>query len=439
MAGLRPQTLINMNKASATSHFLEQFNRLSAYLPGQSPWIKNIRQEAISVFQQLGFPTRHHEAWKYTNVTPISQTQFTIPQTFSTNQCEIPDLDAFTLFLSQGNMLQSDLPTCVQCIPLTDALNQIQQIKPYLNQTINPYLNAFSALNTAFLAQGYFLVIPDNVVIEKPIHVIFYNHTDQSMIHLRNILVVGKNSQVNIIEHYIGSAQHQYLTNSITECYLADKSKVTYAKLQQESASSYHIHHLTLKQSPSSQFTSHAYTFGGRLAWNDIRIALEERAHCRLFGLFLQRGKQHSDHQINVTHQKSYGQSHEYYKGILAEHSSGVFNSNLFIAKDAQKNVSQQMNKNLLLSPHARMNTKPQLKVHADDVQCTHGATVGQLDPDTLFYLHSRGLKQHQAQSLLLNGFAQDLIKSIPFAKLQAYLLSLIQQEFNHLQGDLHD
>jgi Fe-S cluster assembly protein SufD len=284
--------------------------------------------------------------------------------------------------------------------------------------------NAFTALNTAFLQDGCFLQVPAGKVVERPIHLLFLSTatTAPTVSYPRNLIVVGNGSQVTIVESYIGQ-KDAYFTNAVTEIVAGENAVIDHYKLQQEGLEAFHVATLQIHQSRNSNFSSHFVSLGCGLVRNDVNAVLDgEGCECTLNGLYMGRGSQHVDNHTFIDHAKPHCTSHELYKGILKDRARGVFNGKIYVHQDAQKTDAKQTNQTLLLSDDAVINTKPQLEIYADDVKCTHGATVGQLSDEALFYLRSRGIGQEAARGLLTYAFANDIIGRIKVAPIRARL-----------------
>jgi Fe-S cluster assembly protein SufD len=293
-------------------------------------------------------------------------------------------------------------------------------------------------LNTAFLWDGAFLSVRQGVILENPVQLLFIQ-TDREQMYAsqpRNLIVAGIDSQFKIVETYIGLGNNTYLTNSVTELILGDHSVVEHEKCQAENINAYHIGTTYVQMNAASQYTSNAISLGGAIVRNSIIARLDaEGSECTLNGLSLGRGTQVIDNHTVIDHRKPHCSSHELYKSILDDGSKGVFNGKVFVRKDAQKTDAKQTNKTLLLSDDATMNTKPQLEIFADDVKCTHGATIGQLDDEQLFYLRSRGIDLDAARDILTSAFASDVIDRITIEPLrrQVHLMIHDRLDKNHI------
>jgi Fe-S cluster assembly protein SufD len=344
-----------------------------AKLPAAEPWLKELRERAFARFAELGFPTTHDEEWRFTNVAPIARSNF--------------------------RNVAGRTNDASQAIP-EDQLGRYASFDE----------NAFVALNTAFLSQVTVRRVPAGTVLEEPIE-ITYETPEGAAAHPRTLILVGANAQCSIVETYKGAGA--YFTNAVTEIVLGENAVVDHYKVQRESLDAFHVATMQVQVGRSANFSSHSIALGGALVRNDANAVLSEGSHATLNGLYIVNGTQHVDNHTVIDHAKPHGTSHELYKGILDGTANAVFNGRIIVRKDAQKTDSKQTNKNLVLSDNAVIHTKPELQIHADDVRCTHGATIGQLDAESMFYLQSRGIGKNEARALLTHAFAQDIIDRV--------------------------
>lgn len=372
--------------------------------------IERIREEARRRFAELGYPTTHDEDWRFTSVAPIARTNF---------EC------------------RTGLPACprvpqgVQITKLSQA-----QVEPHLARYASYQHNPFVALNTANFEDGLFIHIPKGVVVEQPIEILIESAANghPTVSHPRILIVAEPDSHATIVETYTGS-RGTYFTNPVTELIAGDHAVIDHYKVQTESEQAYHVSTLQIQLGRDTNFRSHSLAFGGALVRNDVNAVLSEGAECTLNGLYVVNGEQHIDNHTAIDHAKPHGASHELYKGILDGHSSAVFNGKILVRKDAQKTDAKQTNKNLVLSEEAVIDTKPELQIHADDVRCTHGATIGQLDPEGIFYLQSRGIGLADARNLLIYAFARDIVDRVQVAALRAQLEQLLLERLHGTRG----
>jgi Fe-S cluster assembly protein SufD len=420
--------------------YLESFGRLENALNAGAPaWLPKIRSAAIESFAELGFPTTHDEEWIYTSVTGISTTPFEPVRVELTPALKkeiealpLADLDCDRLTFMNGTYVPElsklgKLPKGVRIASLADALKSDgTRIQQHLGRYADAKDHAFVALNTAFFEGGAFVEIPKGAVLEKPLHILQVSvgskHPTAS--HPRNLLIVGETAQASFIETFVSLGAGSTFTNTVTEIVAADGAIVDYTKVQQEDDAAYHYARIQAHLGRAANVTTHSIQLGGLLTREEVRTVLDgEGAESRLDGLYVISGKQHVDNHTVIDHAKAHCPSHEVYKGVLDGKAQGVFNGKILVRPDAQKTDSKQSNKNLLLSEDAVINTKPQLEIYADDVKCTHGATVGQIDPEAVFYLRSRGIGEDEAKKLLTFAFANDVIERIKYQPLRERLV----------------
>ena len=421
--------------------YLQGYRELERRLAGKSPaWLNSLRTEAIRAFADLGFPTTRLEDWKYTSVRSIASA------TFQPARCEsngdlarklgrspLFDLGCSRLvfvngFFSKELSSPGGLPGKVKVASLAETLESgAAPLAEHLARYAGFKNHAFVALNTAFIENGTFVEIPKGVVVEKPIHLLYVSTSSRAphVSHPRNLVLAGQESQVRLIETYLGLDEDAYLTNAVTEIVAGENSSVDYVKLQQEGAAAFHIATIIAHQARSANVTTSSIAMGGLLGREDLSTVLDgEGAEALLNGLYVTTGRQLIDNHTTIDHAKPHCSSREFYKGVLDGKSAAVFNGKIIVRKDAQKTDSKQSDKNLLLSEDAVINTKPQLEIYADDVKCTHGATIGQIDTEAVFYLRSRGIGLEEARNLLIVAFANEIIDRLKFQPLRDWLKS---------------
>lgn len=429
--------------------FLSNFELFEKSLNGQSAsQLHDVRKAALARFAELGFPTTHDEEWRFTSVAPIAQTHFTPALRNDIQDVNPADIERFTFIIPGANRLvfiDGHYSARLSMINLSydgvtigslaEALKtNTMVVDRYLTRNAQFAESAFTALNTAFLYDGAFLNIPPGTVIRDPIHLLFISTGGGSerVSHPRNLIVAGENSQVSIIESYVGMRQDVYFTNVVTEMSIDRGAIVEHDTFQDESVRAFHIGTMYVHQGGASRFTSNAVSIGGALVRNNVNVVLDaEGCECTLNGLSMAAGTQHVDNHTLIDHAKPGCVSHELYKSILDGKARGVFNGKIFVRRDAQKTDAKQTNKTLLLSDEATIDTKPQLEIFADDVKCTHGATVGQLDEEQIFYLRSRGIPVETARDILTYAFASDVVNRIHVEPLREQLDEIIHR---HLQ-----
>jgi Fe-S cluster assembly protein SufD len=438
-----------MQSHESTERYLTTFQQHYANGAAHGPaWLKPIREAAIARFKELGFPTTRDEDWKYTSLDPIASRNFApadgpaavsaislvelLARSFADADCaRIVFVDgSYTPQLSSLAALPAGVrvESLAQAAQRGDAVLQARLVCQARYQE-----NSLAVLNTAFAADGALVTIAHGCRAEKPIQLIFTASGGTSPIaaHPRNVIVCEAGSEAQIVESYSGVGAGNYFTNAVTELSVGPGAIVDHYRLQRESDNGFHIGQLEVELGRDAHLTAHAITLGGALVRNDVHVVLNgEGSHCSLNGLYLLDGKQHVDNHTEIEHTRPRASSLELYKGILSGAAHGVFNGKIVVHKDAQKTDARQTNKNLLLSENAVVNTKPQLEIYADDVKCSHGSTIGQLDRDALFYLRSRGIGAADAQSLLSYAFASDVVNRIKIQSLRARLDEYLLHRF---------
>ena len=412
-----------------TDPYLEKFERFEQEAK-QPAWLLPRRKAGIARFAELGFPTLRQEDWRFTNVAPIAKRPFNpifqssrdglTPQIIS--GCALGQLTASRLVFVNGHYVPelSSPPAAKQGIIIKNLaaalIDDAELVEMHLGAQVQGADNPFSSLNTAFFQDGAFVYVPPGRIVEEPIHLLFLSTAKEAgaTSNPRNLVIADKGSQVTIFESYASTADASYFTNAVTELVLEDNAVVEHGKLQDESLSAFHIAAIHVRLGRDSNLLSHSLALGARLSRNTIRACLAgEGVQCVLNGLYLTRDEQLADHHMVVEHAQPHCASHEYYNGILDGHSKGVFHGRILVRPAAQQTDAKQTNKNLLLSDDASVDTKPQLEIYADDVKCTHGATIGQLNEESIFYLRSRGIAADTARQMLIHAFAAEIIERI--------------------------
>ena len=403
--------------------------------------IQQIREEARRRFDELGYPTTRNEDWRFTSVAPITRTTF-LPGAEDAASDRGGTRISGRLVFYNGHYRPklSSPPKGITVGSLARMLGgQPSLVEPHLARYADYQNNTFVALNTAEFQDGAFVQIAPGAIIEEPIQLVFESSANghPTVSHPRNLIVAGPNSQATIVETYTsapsaaGDHASLYFTNPVTELVAGDNAVIDHYKLQTESEQAFHVATLQVQLGRDTNFRSHSISFGGGLVRNDVNAVLSEGAECTLNGLYLVHGRQHIDNHTAIDHAKPYAASHELYKGILDGRSTAVFNGKILVRKDAQKTDAKQTNKNLVLSEDAVINTKPELQIHADDVRCTHGATIGQLDAEGIFYLQSRGIGLVDARNLLILAFARDIVDRIKVEPLKAQLEQMLLEKLH--------
>lgn len=426
--------------SDARSHYLAEFARVADLLPGRGvPWLARLRKDALDRFAQRGFPTRNDEDWKYTSVAALERQRFHVATDGSAHAGANPLMNHHALATDVGHVLVfldgryapwlsniGALPTGARLASLADTLEATPDLlESYL--AADEHQTVFGALSTAFMADGAFLCLQRGIVLEAPVHLLFLSTKSDAAHHIRNLIVAEGGAQATVIEHYAGIDGIQYFNNVVTRIFAEGNAAIAHHKLQQEGSAAFHVAGIHAAQQRDSRLESHSISFGAALARNDITIAFDGHGcEATLNGLYLVSGTQHVDHHTCIDHRQPNGTSREHYRGVLEGSSHAVFNGKVIVQPGAQKTNAYQTNHNLLLSRDAEVDTKPELKIYADDVKCNHGATVGQLDEAQLFYLRSRGIDEAVAHSLLVHAFAHDVIERIRVASLRTRLEQIL-------------
>jgi Fe-S cluster assembly protein SufD len=402
-------------------------------------WLQDLRARAAASFAALGFPTVRDEEWRFTNVAPIAAAEFR-PAGDDAARLTEADLEGYLysdaahrIVIVNGRFSAElsramNLPAGVRVGSLAAAVTeQAEVVQRYLGQLADFGTRAFPALNTALATDGAYLYIPDGVVLAEPIHLLFVTTGSEGAVPLmantRALIVAGERTEARIVETYVGPRGAAYFTNAVSEVFAGENAVLDHYKIQEESVDAFHIASMHVHAARSSNFSSHSFSLGGRLVRNDVVAHLDgEGAECTLNGLYLADGERLVDNHTTIDHAKPHCPSHEIYKGILGGRARAVFNGKIVVRQDAQKTDAKQTNRALLLSDNASINTKPQLEIFADDVKCTHGAAIGQLDEDALFYLRARGLTYFEARDMLIHAFAGDILHRVKIEPLRQAL-----------------
>ncbi len=398
-----------------------------------------LRDKGIEHLRQVGLPKTSQEEWRFTSVASLARTRFALsdgaaPVSLADYQ-PIVDLTAIRFVFVNGTYrpeLSSTegLPEPVKAGSFKQARKNSPELFERHLGTANDFdRTPFSALNAAMMDDGFFLFVPAGEVVTKPIHALFLasSAAGPTVSHPRSLIIAEENSQVTLLESYAGKDGEVYFTNSVTEFVVADGAVVDHYRLQEESTSAFHIAALDASEGRASNFSTQGFTFGGALVRNDIGVLMGgEGGLATMNGLLMIEGKQLVDNHTRIDHAEPHCETHEFFKGILEDQARGVFNGSIMVRQKAQKTNSKQTNRNLLLSKEALINTNPQLEIFADDVKCTHGATIGQLDETALYYFRTRGIKLADAKRLLTYAFANELIERVKLESLQKRLQTLV-------------
>jgi Fe-S cluster assembly protein SufD len=426
--------------AEEKERYVEEQSRLEKHLANDR--FRELRESALDRFQELDFPTSRHEDWKFTSTASLLKIPFEMgakvePSASLRSRIAAEELpNALRLVFVNGQFTPAlsttnDRHERVTIGNLAAGVQDTGLLDEYLGRLADSAEHVFTAINSAFLHDGGLVLIPRGQVLAEPIQLIFVSvpGNKPTMSHPRTLVVAGINSRATIVETYLsaGSPDEVYFTNAVTEIALGENAVIDHTKVQTESTRAFHIAHTQIRQARSTNFSSHYIATGGGLVRNETRVLFDgEGSEATVNGLYLAGGAQHVDNFTVIDHARPHCASHELYKGILDGKAHGVFNGKIFVRQDAQKTDAKQTNQVLLLSEDATINTKPQLEIFADDVKCTHGATVGQLDTESVFYLRSRGIGLEEARGLLTYAFANDVISRIKVEAIREQLESLL-------------
>jgi Fe-S cluster assembly protein SufD len=431
--------------------YLENFTDFQKRAAGRSlPWLRKLREDAFARFAEAGFPTTHNEDWRFTNVAPIARTQFHLPgKTFvqlppaGLTSWKIEGSAARLVFVN-GRFapelsVMGALPKGAAVASLREQIEgNSDKLSTQLGKYADTERDAFCALNTAFLEDGAYVHVRRGAVVEGPIHLLFVSTSNGAplMSHPRNLLVFEDQSQGTVVEEYVSLGRGTMLSNSVTEVVAGEDAHVEHYMIEREHRDAFNVSTLRIQQGRSANVASHSFLLGGGLVRNNVHPVLAgEGGECLINGLFVGSGRQHLDNFMHVEHASPHCSSRQFYNGILDEHARGVFHGRIVVHKDAQKTDAKQTNRNLLLSDDVQIDTKPQLEIYADDVKCTHGATIGQIDENALFYLRSRGLDEAGARQLLLLAFASECVERMKSGPAQVYVERLIHEQLRPLRG----
>jgi Fe-S cluster assembly protein SufD len=426
--------------------FVDHFNRFENSLNGQKEEaVHQLRIKGFEKFKALGFPTTKNEEWRFTNIEPLLKQAFELTEKSADEKVSEKDLEDIYFKNWNGpqivfvNGYYSDKLSKNQA--LTNGLI-IENLSSLLDTAQDPLLesftgfevydeNVFSALNTAFISDGIVIKVPQNTQSESPVNLIFLSteHQTARVMHPRNLIYVEKNSALSVVESYFSTGSGVYFNNPVTELKIEENARLNHVRIQNENTNAYHVGNIFTDQDRNSVYHSTSVTFGGRISRNNYYARLNgEGIETTLNGLYLGHGKQLIDNHTFLDHAKPHCTSHEVYQGILTDKANAVFSGKIMVRQDAQKTDAKQSNNCLILSDDARINSKPQLEIYADDVRCTHGATVGQLNEDAVFYLQSRGIPEKKAKNILTYAYAERVIDGIDSGIIKSRIDELLQK-----------
>lgn len=421
---------------------------LSSYLTFQENTsfdnsILDIKDQAIKVFETEGFPSKKDENWKYTSLNSVTKPDYSLAATGDdaiefkdVKQYFLNDIDTFKIVFIDGvysSYLSETTHDGVDVCLLSSALT-----KPKFKQVIDVYFNkiakneSLTALNTAFAKEGAYIYVPKSMAVNKPIQIVHLSTGNEAnlMLQPRNLIVAEENAEVQVIERHQSLSSNAVFTNSVTEIYAGKHARVDYYKIQNDKENASLIDNTHIDQQESSEVSVHTFSFGGKLTRNNLNYYQNgEHINSILKGVTIIEDKQHVDHNTLVHHKQPNCESHQDYKGIFDDKSTGVFNGKVVVDAIAQKINAYQSNNNILISDKASINSKPQLEIFADDVRCSHGCTIGQLDEDALFYMRTRGIGKKEGRALLMYAFANNVLESVKIPQLKARITNLIAEK----------
>ena len=415
-----------------------------AQFPHQNDILKDIRKEALRFFASKGFPHKKVEAWKYTSLKDIQATDYTLWQPTQAKKTFAPEvlhpywIEGSHLLVFVNGFFSAEMSNTdganFTVTPLLEALHKggVSFVSKYFNADTEKG-DVFTALNTAYAAEGVYIEVPKGKVVEKPIQLLYLSDVAApTCFQPRNIISVGERAELKVIEMHHNLSQAQVLTNAVTEVFVAKEAYLDYYKLQNDALQASLIDNTYISQQAQSHASVHTFSFGGTLTRNNLNFYHHgEYLESTLKGLSILEGNQHTDLYTLVNHAEPNCESHQDYKSIVNDQATNVFNGKIMVEQIAQKTNAYQQNDNILLSEKATVYTKPQLEIFADDVKCSHGCTVGSLSPDSLFYLQSRGIGKKEAAALLTYAFANTVLESVKIPALSEYINKIIAQKLD--------
>ncbi len=435
-----------MAETTLQDAFVKNFGTLSSDINSHeaSSWLKK-RKEAINTFAKQGFPHAKSEEYKYTNLGKalgkvFSAEDVSKPTADVHTENQLLDMEANVLVFVNG-MYQPSSSSIIEkddkiiITELSEAYEEYAQlVDENLAVQAKPESDPYIALNTAYGSHGVLVHVPKSKVVEHPIVIYYLTTTDDTKVisQPRNLVLVDENAQVKLVEMHRGTSGQPSYTNDLTEITVAENARVELYKVEETTGEVYQTSTTQVLQRKNSFFAMTTVSLDGEMIRNNLNVDLEdEHIETHMFGLSMLKNQAHVDHHTTVDHKKPNCYSNEIYKGVFDEKSKGVFNGKIYVRKHAQKTNAYQSNANVLLSDKATIDTKPQLEIWADDVKCSHGATIGQLDEEQLFYLRSRGIEKNSARAMLLNAFARDVLENVSIEPLKTYLEERIASRFN--------
>lgn len=432
-----------MSEQQVQAYQAQHSGYASSQLKHHSDALQSIQSEAMERLVEAGFPTLRDEEWRYTDTKALFKQSHSVSLTESHSDASVDMAsiqlikDSITLVFINGVYSAQNstvnLPKGLHIESMAEAVKaDSDALAPYLNTLSSQYEQGWTILNTAFIQQGVFIRVDDNAQIEPFIEIININNgvAENTVEQLRHVFVVGDNAKVSIFERYLATDETKVLSNVVTEMFCGDKGHLTRIILQEHADTSTQIHQTYLRQGHESNIHNFTLSLTGRLIRNELYgQILGEHSLCKMYGLYAPNGRQHIDNCTQVEHMVPNCVSDELYKGVLDDHGRAIFRGRIYVAEDAQKTDAYQTNRNMLLSRTAEVDVKPQLEIYADDVKCSHGATIGQLNKEQLFYLRSRGVEEKEARKLLIYAFVGEVLDSIEEPSIKAYLEEALRKQ----------
>lgn len=440
-----------MSRATLDKDFLGGFANVQAELARRGPaWLRATRRDARARFDEHGLPTTRVEEWKHTNVASLARHAFG-PGNGKLAEADLPALAATELGgprlvfvdgrIAPALCRTSALPEGVRVVSLAQALEQPDgELEPHLGRNPSAETTVFRSLNTALAVDGALIRVPRGLSLDDPLQLIYVTTSSgtPTASHPRTLILAEADSRVTVVESYHGPTEGVYWTNAVTEIVVGDNASVEHYRVQDEGPQAFHLASTESRQNRDSRLSSHSFNLGGRLVRHDVLALLDgEGGHCTMNGLTLTRDSQHVDNHTVIDHAKPHCDSRELFKGILADRSRSVFKGRIIVRPDAQQTDAKQSNPNLLLSDGALANSLPQLEIYADDVKCTHGATIGRLDEEAVFYLRSRGITESDARRLLVSAFAGEVLDLVELEPLREALTRVVEARLPQAGGDV--
>jgi Fe-S cluster assembly protein SufD len=435
--------MVTAQNQGGVAWYLKRFSEYEKAVNGKSGGdLHRLRKSAIKKFAALGFPTTRDEEWKYTNLAQLSKTNFDPLFRPGVLPRQMPalfgGLNAINLVFVNGRFVK-DLSN-PDYLPSTIKIQSLAAMpQKDIVELLVPDDDVFTVLNTAFFQDGIYISVSENDTATQPLHVlnITASESNTALSHPRTIVKVGKNARLQLIETYVGSDEQNYFTNPVSTFTIGENADLDHYRIQMDGASAHHVSTTRIDLARSGNFVSHAISLGSKLNRNDFKVSLAgENVNCTLNGLYVGNQEQHIDNRTIIEHLKPNCMSTQVYKGVLDNRAHGVFNGKIHVYPDAQKTNAIQSNNCLLLSDDATINAKPQLEIYADDVRCTHGATVGQLDSDAFFYLRSRGIDMEKARNMLIYAFAADVLTKMPLDPVKNYIADRFVEKLHTLRPE---